>query len=303
MDSPPDASAAVGRPSSTRRIIVNADDFGLSSGVNAGVVEAHRNGILTSATLLANGPRFEEAVAMAAAAPGLGVGLHLNLVRGRPLSPAAAAPLLVGADGLFRPFRLRRPAREFLEQARAEYRRQFERVLAAGLSPSHIDFEKHHAFQAGLYDLACELAAEYGVPAVRCLREPVAWAVRRMGWPGWRRLVMASALRVGVAALGSRRVSLARPDRLLGQAHIGGMTEEAWLRLIRHVPEGTSEIMTHPGRPGGTSDPAAEEMGTSWLAAAREQELRALVSQRVREAVSAAGIQTIGFRELCTEVR
>lgn len=284
-------------PPPLRRLVVNADDFGLSPGVNAGVVEAHRNGILTSATILANAPGFGEAVALAAGAPGLGVGVHLNLVRGRPLSPPESAPLLVDAGGMLRPFRLRRPTSRFLEQAGREYRLQLERVLAAGIVPTHVDFEKHHAFQAPLYDLACRLAEEYGVPAVRALREPVVWAIRRLGWPGWRRAAMAAALRVGVDLLGRPAPRLAAPDWLLGQSHIGAMDEDAWLRLLRHLPDGVSEVMTHPGLPDDPAGADAAGMGKSWLGGAREREFRALTSPRVRDAVAAAGIQLITYRE------
>lgn len=251
--------------------------------------------MLTSATLLANAPFFCEAVGLSEGLPRLGVGLHLNIVRGRPLSPPGETPDLIGADGRFRPFRLRRFGPGILGQIEREYRRQFEKILAAGIRPTHIDFEKHHAWQKPLYALACRLAAEYGVSAVRTLREPVAWAVRRLGWPGWRRFAMAAALRAGTELFGSgRAVCLARPDRLLGQTHIGGMDEAVWLRLIAFLPPGTSEVMTHPGE---AEPPAAgpEEMGTSWLGEGRQRELAALVSSRVREALKKAAIQLTAF--------
>ena len=284
-----------------RRLIVNADDFGLSPGVNAGIILAHREGILTSATLLANAPGFDEAVALAADNPRMGVGLHLNLVRGRPLSPPEEAPELTAAGGRLRPFRLRRMTAAFLAQAEAEYRRQFERVLAAGIAPTHIDFEKHHAVQASLYRLACGLAREYGVPAVRTFREPTAWAIRRLGWPGWRRVLMAAALRCGTDLLGAGTGGLSCPDRMLGQSHIGAMDEAVWLRLIRHLPAGVSEVMTHPGLPDAPA--AVGDMGCAWLADARALELAALTSPGVRRAVEAAGIALVCFRELAEDAR
>lgn len=270
----------------------------MSPGVNAAVAAAHDDGILTSATLLANAPFFEQAVEVAASHPRLGVGAHLNLVRGKPLSPPGEIPLLVDGRGLLRRFRFRRCSRPFLAQAEKEYRRQLEKILAAGILPTHIDFEKHHAFQAGLYDLACRLAGDYGVPAARVLREPVFWAVRRLGFPGWKRLVMASALRCGVSLFGPRACDPARPDRLLGQTHIGMMTEDVWLALIAALPPGVSEVMTHPGSAGHPEDGAVGEMGASWLSGARETELRALTSERVREAVRRAGVVLTSFRAL-----
>lgn len=282
--------------SSPRRIIINADDLGLSPGVNAGIERAHRQGILTSATLLANAPHFDAAAALAMANPDLGIGLHLNLVRGRPLSPPAEIPRLVGSNGLFRPFRWRVMSAEFISQAEREYRRQFEKTLGAGISPTHIDFEKHHAWQGALYALACRLAREYGVGAVRNLDEPVFWAVRRIGWPGFANALRASVLRCGVMLFGASGTGLARPDRLLGQTHIGMMEEAAWLGLLANLPAGISEVMTHPGERDDSD--GGSEMGASWLAKARELELAALVAPAVKIALHAGGALPMHFGDL-----
>ncbi len=248
---------------------------------------------------MANAPFFEPAVELIRDLPDLGVGIHLTLVRGFPLSPPGEIPLLIGADGRLRPFRLEpRPTRQFLDQAEREWRRQFERVLAAGVGPSHIDFEKHHAWQAPLHLLACRLAAEYGVPAVRNLREPLVWAIRRLGWPGWRRFAMAAGLRAGLAALGPGDCPLARPDYFLGQSRIGDMTEEVWLRLVRHLPPGTSEVMTHPGLPDDPADPRLAAMGAGWLGGGRRRELAALLSPGVRRAVEREGVELVSYRAL-----
>jgi predicted glycoside hydrolase/deacetylase ChbG (UPF0249 family) len=276
------------------RLIVNADDFGLSPGVNAGIILAYRRGLLTSASLMANGPAFRQAAVLAAESPGLGVGVHLNLARGRPLSPPGEIPDLVDGDGRLRGFRLRRHPRPFLEQAEREYRRQFEAVIAAGIRPTHIDFEKHHAWRAPLYGLACRLAREYGVAAARNLREAVVWSFQSLGWPGWRRLLMAAGLRAGTGLFGGGRAGLAVPDRLLGQWRIGAMDEAAWLRLLRRVPPGVSEVMTHPGLP----EAPPEDIGPSWLGREREGELAALLSEKVRRAAAAAGVRLINYRNL-----
>ena len=284
---------------SRRRLVVNADDFGLSPGVNAGIALASREGLLTSTTLMANAPFFDEAADLLRDLPGLGVGIHLNLVRGVPLSPAGSIPLLIGTDGRLRPFRLKmRLDREFLYQAELEWRRQFERIIAAGVRITHADFEKHHSWQAPLYRLACRLAGEYGVPAVRNLREPLIWALRRMGWPGWRRFAMAAGLRMGLMLLGARAHPLACPDHFLGQSHIGGMTEEIWLRFIRHLPPGISEVMVHPGMPDDPTDPRLAAMGAGRLGGERQDELSAILSVRVRQAVEEAGVKLISFREI-----
>ena len=279
-------------PGECPRIIVNADDFGFSSGVNAGVVLAHRRGIVTSASLMANAPGFAEAVVLAAENPTLGVGVHLNLVRGNSLSPPVEIPLLAGADGRFRPFRWRRTPSAFLGQAKGEYRRQIEKILAAGIRPTHVDFEKHHAWQAPLYRLAACLAREYGIRAIRNLREPPIWSIRRLGWPGWRPLSLSLSLRAGLALFGSGPTGLASPNRLLGQWRIGDMDEAAWIRLARHVPPGISEVMTHPGL---ADVPGAGGMGRTRLTAGRERELKALLSPLVRHSLEEAGVERITF--------
>lgn len=275
---------------------MNADDFGLSPGVNAGIADAFKHGILTSATILANAPRFAEAVGLARNNPGLGVGAHLNLMRGRPLSPVGKVPDLVDENGLFRPFRLRRFSPAFLRQAEIEYRRQIEKTMESGLSPTHIDFEKHHAWQGPLYSLACRIAAEYGIPAVRSLKEPVIWSLRRLGWPGWRRVAMAGALRTGVAFRNTRGARLATTDHFLGQTHIGILTEPILMQIVHNLPSGTSELMVHPG----LAEPVATQgdMGESWLGGARQAEHAALVSPRVKAAVGEYEINLISYKEL-----
>ncbi|MCC8179390.1 MAG: ChbG/HpnK family deacetylase, partial [Planctomycetes bacterium] len=282
-----------------RRLIINADDFGLSPGVNEAVAQAHRRGVLTSATILANGPHFAEAAAMAKSMPTLGVGVHLNLVRGKPVSPASEVPNLIDAAGLFKPFRWRTPWPDFLREAGLEYRRQVEKALDAGIVPTHVDFEKHHAWQGELYQVAANAAAACGIGGIRCLEEPVAWSVRKLGWGGVSAVAMAAALRTGVTLFGGGG-DLARPDRLLGGIHIGKMTEPVWLRLAANLPAGVSEVMVHPCLP--EPDPVAAEAVTAAMGSnrleRREEEFSALISPAVRQALRFAGIELINFREI-----
>lgn len=279
-----------------RRLIVNADDFGLSQPVNAGIVQAFQEGILTSTTLLANAPAFDHAIQLARENGGLAIGVHLNLVRGRPLSRPEQVKELVDADGKLRRFRYKKLSEKFLIAAEVEYRLQIEKVLRAGIVPTHIDFEKHHAWQSRLYELACRIAAEYNIKAVRNLAEPVFWAVKTMGWPGAKRLFMASVLRAGVT-LDKRKVSLAMPERLLGQTEIGVMDEETWLKMLANLPEGTSEVMVHPGNLE-PFDWADSDMGASWLSRSRQVELDALLSPAVHALVQRHQVELITFREL-----
>lgn len=232
---------------------------------------------------------------LARAHPRLGVGVHLNIVRGRPLSPPASVPDLVGPDGCLRPFRWRRCTPAFLAQAELEYTAQIARVRGAGICPTHIDFEKHHAWQGALYAAACRAARAQGITAVRCLTEPVAWAVRRLGWPGAPHCFMACLLRAGTTGCPTPP-GMRSPDRLLGQTHIGRMDTDIWMRLLAALPDGTSEVMTHPGDAEPPDAPAA--MGASWLGHARQKEREALMAPRVRELVHALGIELVQYGQL-----
>ncbi len=279
-----------------KRLIINADDFGLSQPVNAGIVQAFQEGILTSTTLLANAPAFDHAIQLARNNGGLAIGVHLNLVRGKPLSNPAMVRELLTDEGMFRRFRYKKITEKFLIAAEVEYRSQIEKVLRAGIVPTHIDFEKHHAWQSRLYKLACRVAAEYSIKAVRTLSEPVVWAVKTVGWPGWKRLIMAAALRTGVT-LDRRKVDLAMPDRLLGQTGIGLMDEKRWLKMLPNLPEGTSEMMVHPGRLE-PFDSVDSDMGASWLSQARQVELDALLSPAVLHQIQQHQVEMITFRDL-----
>lgn len=280
-------------------LIVNADDFGLARCVNRGIIRAHERGILTSTTLLANGPAFDDAVSLARSAPGLGVGVHLNLVRGRPLTPPAEVPLLVDAGGRFDFPAFRRHLRsggkgrgdDAAAQAAREYARQIARVRAAGLCPTHVDAERHHARFPALRASLADAAVAGGIGAARNLREPVAWTLRRLGWPGWGRAWRAALLRTYATLTGGcggdGGGGLRRPDGMLGQCFIGAMTRGPWLRLLARPPAGVWEVMTHPGEYDAAEMSAlAGEIGPSWIHAARPAELEALCDPEVRRAAS-----------------
>ncbi len=132
-----------------RRLIVNADDFGLSRSVNRGILETHERGVVTSCTLLANGPAFEDGLKLLRETPGLGVGIHLNPLRGRPVSPAESLPRLTrnGSFHLKLTGLIRLPFRLIAEELEREYRAQIEKVLDHGLRPTHLDGENRRLKQ------------------------------------------------------------------------------------------------------------------------------------------------------------
>jgi hopanoid biosynthesis associated protein HpnK len=237
-----------------REVIVNGDDFGLHSDINSAIGEAHRRGLLTSASLLANGPAFAEAVAVARQHPGLEIGVHLALTQLPPCAPIEQIPRLVARDRRF-PDDLMAVTRRLLtgrvpeQQIEAEFRAQIERVRAAGLPISHLDSHQHIHVLPACARIVARLAREYQIPAVRLPREPVSWPVGVGTGRALSRLLQSLALRLACwrAAHIFRRTGLIFPDRFYGFANAGRMESEIGRRLARARP-GVTEIGCHPGR-------------------------------------------------------
>jgi predicted glycoside hydrolase/deacetylase ChbG (UPF0249 family) len=241
---------------------VNADDFGLTPGVSAGILAARRHGIVTSTTMLVNREVSVEAVARARDA-GLGLGLHVNLTLGRPLTRGAS---LVDASGGFVRDPLRAAARARAGEVEAEVHAQierFEKVVRA--KPSHLDTHHH----VGLHEPVRQVV----VDAARALGVPV-----RSQDPGTRARVRAAGLRT--------------PDHFFGEAGPDAYWSIArTLGHLRALPPGTSEFMTHPGW-------CDAELSWSRYGRQREVELAALGSPAARGAAAALGITLCDFRAL-----
>jgi hopanoid biosynthesis associated protein HpnK len=274
---------------STRlKLIVNADDFGISEAVNRGIAEAHDRGIVTSTSLMATGPAFEHAVQLARGRPRLAIGVHLVLTEHRPLVGAAAAPSLVGDDGSFEPhvgqLLKRALARRIsYQEVRRELAAQVERVRAAGIRISHLDGHQHAHVLPGVARVVAELAAAHGIAAVRYPAERVrGYMLRSLGQT--RRLAEQAALRLFCASSALKR--LRRSDEFVG-FYFGGRLDEANLAtVLESLPAaGTVELMCHPGdegmRPSG-------DWQYAWTA-----ERDALTSPRIRALVMARGVQLV----------
>jgi len=265
-------------PGRERRLIVNADDFGLSEGVNAGIQDAVESGVVTSATMMVNTPGFDDAVRRVADLRGtVGVGLHLNLTTGAPVAPVAEVPSLVDGVGRLLPLAgfLRRALAGGVRAAdvRREAEAQFARLRAAGVAPSHADSHRHvHAFPA-LRGAFAAAAAAAGVRAIRRPLEPlwarpanVAGVVKRaLLWAAW-----------AAPSRGPR--PLPGTEAFRGIVLLGVPSFEAdLLDLLDALPEGSTELMVHPGR----NDPSVG--GWDTYIAERAVELAALLSAPVRE--------------------
>ncbi|HPQ81384.1 MAG TPA: ChbG/HpnK family deacetylase [bacterium] len=284
------------------RIIVNADDFGQSSAVNEAVMAACENGVLTSATIMANMPGFEEAARGAASMQKLGVGVHLNILRGVPLSEPSRIRSLVCRRGCFLD-----SAGAFLARAlsgridyddvEAEFAAQIGRVIDFGITPTHLDSEKHlHIAFPRIGRIACALAKRFGIGAVRIVREPVS-LLRGMPKASLSQTFKLMILNRQGSALTrvASGLGLAFADRSFGVALAGRMDADIYRRLFRAVSEGSMEIMCHPATSGNAS---AGARSVGWLDRFRAEEYRALVDPAVKEALAASGSVLINYGDL-----
>ena len=272
--------------SASRFLTVNADDFGFTRDVNAGIVDAHRNGILTSTTLMANGGAFEDAVRLASLHPSLDVGCHLVLTGGRSLLPpygnypATVVELVSALGGR----RLR---------VEDELRAQIRRIVDAGITPSHLDTHKHTHLLPPVLGAVARLSREFGIPWVRrpfdlplsCPLEEVPWTTR--------------AASTGMRFLRRRfhdllqRHGCRTTDHFAGFQLTGRFQSGQLLKLIRALPEGITEFMCHPGYCRAELRSARTRLKES-----RERELEALIDPAVRDALTECGIELRSFANL-----
>lgn len=283
------------------RLIINADDFGLTPGVNRAIVEGNRSGAITSTTLMANGPAFSDAVSVVREAPKLKTGCHVVLIDGAPI--AENIPSLTASNGRFRT-----SLREFAfaavrgrlnaSEIEREVEAQIRRIQAAGLVVTHIDSHKHtHVYPQVLRPIL-RAARACGVKAVRNPFESV------RSWPAgliartpemWLRCAAVGALqsfrKAFVKAI--RDEGMQSTDGTLAVAATGQLDQKVLLAILDSLPEGTWELVCHPGY----ADADLRAAGTR-LVATREIELQALTSPETREKLGQRGIGLISYADL-----
>jgi hopanoid biosynthesis associated protein HpnK len=263
--------------------------------VNEAVEQAHRHGILSTTSLMVGGAAAADAVARARRLPELRVGLHLNLIDGRPLLPEAEVPRLVCENGEFDRNMGRAGVRFFMfpgvrRQLASEIRAQFEAFRTTGLALDHVNTHKHIHLHPSVAALIIEIGRDYGMSAVRVPSEPV--AVLRQAFPEER--YRAPAYHGWNAMLRRRlkRAGLRTNDHVFGLAWSGGMVEARILALIPHLPEGVSEIYFHP----------AIERTPSLVATMpsyrHPEELAALLSPVVKNRVAESGLRLVSYTDL-----
>jgi hopanoid biosynthesis associated protein HpnK len=266
-----------------RRLIVTVDDFGLAIPVNEAVERGHREGIVTAASLMVAEAAAADAVARAKANPTLAVGLHVVVVAGRPLLPPEYIPDLVGRDGLFSSelaragvhYFFRRSAQRQLE---AEIRAQFAAFAATGLSFDHVNAQCHYHLHPTVLGLILKVSGDYGRPPMR-VPDEAGHA------PFLRPFLQLMKARM-------RANGVTHNDRVFGFNDTGAMTEERVLRFLARLPPGATEMYFHAATrrwPGIAHDLESYRL---------EDELAALVSPRVADAVRANGIERVTFRDI-----
>lgn len=272
-----------------RRLVVNADDFGFTHDVNAGIVEAHQRGILTATTLMANGPAYSDAVSLARANPDLDIGCHLVLVGGQSLFrpgedfPGSVAKMMAAITAkLLQPY--------------AELRAQILRILDSGIEPLHMDTHKHTHLFPPVLDAVARLSAEFQIPWVRRPFDlPIPGGATPSGEVPW--LVKTTSR--GLQFVRKRFEMVLEQNGCQTTDHFAGFQMTGRFRaaqlaeLIRHLPDGLTEFMCHPGR-------LTDELraAPTRLKECREEELEALTSPLVARAIEDAGVKLVSYREL-----
>lgn len=281
-----------------RYAVVNGDDFGFSEGVNSAIIQAHTQGVLTSTSLMVTGAAFEQAVALAQSHPSLGVGLHLTLVCGQSALSAKEIPHLVDRSGSFSqsPFeaglkyQFSRAARREL---RLEIRAQLEKFRQTGLPLSHVDGHLHLHVHPVAINILIELSQEFGIRVIRLPFEELrlalkldstGWMAKVLGWSVFSQLRLQAQSRL-------EKAGIKVMERVYGLLQSGEMTEAYMINLISQIQANSIEIYLHPAAalPG---EPLNGPVGSG------EQELAALLSDRVRDVFETAGFTLTNYCNL-----
>jgi hopanoid biosynthesis associated protein HpnK len=288
-----------------RRLIVNADDFGFTAGINRAIVEAHTHGIVTSSTLMANGRAFEDAVRSATTIPRLSVGCHVVLIDGEPVLNADLSSLTTADSG---GVRFRDGLKSFAVRAltghlnpreiEAEASAQIRKLQSAGVSVSHVDTHKHtHLFPSVLRPLL-SAARACGVRAVRNPfgpRKPLKSSELLTRPNLWTRYAEVRILRTLAAKFreAAKREGVVTPDGTLGVVVTGALDEELFRAIAAVIPDGTWEFVCHPGYNDDDLKSAKTRLRQS-----RETELHVLTMPEAGELLSSQGIALISYNDL-----
>jgi predicted glycoside hydrolase/deacetylase ChbG (UPF0249 family) len=267
-------------------LVVNADDFGLTEGTNRAIINAHQTGIVTSTSMLANGQAFDHAIDLARQNPNLGIGVHLTLNEGVPVSDAPE--LRVEGEFPLRPTpyvkallmgRLPRAA------IRREFEAQIQKVIEAGIQPTHVDGHKYIHLLPGITDLAVSAAHKFNIPIMRIPRRIGDKPSKPNRAVGMLALMGMSLLAYPVA----HRAGLRTSDRLVGFVHTGHLTQDIIRDLLAHPKPGITELLCHPAIPSDALE-ALSHHDYRWIAGYEfETETAAVSDASLRAELESAG--------------
>jgi hopanoid biosynthesis associated protein HpnK len=282
-----DPFATLSLRSAPRRLIVNADDFGRSHSINQAVLRAHREGILTSASLMVNESGLDEAVSIARGNPELGVGLHLTLLCGHSALPQSKIPGLVNSAQEFTNSPAGAGWRYFFrsalrEQLRAEIHAQFERFRATGLALDHVNGHLHLHLHPTVFAILMEDAEKLGIKRLRLTFDPF-WLNLRLASGHWFYRILHATIYHCLSARARpqlHRRGIGHTSKVFGLLQNAHVDEGYILRLLPELPGGDFELYSHP---------SLDEF---------KNEFEALRSSRVRELISNLGIKLIRYRDL-----
>ncbi len=279
----------------TARMIINADDFGLCEGVNKAVFEAHTRGVLTSATIMANMPAVDEAIAIAKKTPSLGVGVHLNATEGSPISAGREVRAIVGEDGKFKysAYTLAMGSlvnKGVLEALEIELAAQIKSIIDKGIKPTHLDSHKHFHCFGPIYRIVCSLAERFDIRAIRWPWEPA--TVCYGDWPKVGFVDKMRAILLRQMAMRCRKIDsrFIRNDIFFGVLHTGRIDDKFWAEIGKTQFEGVAEVMTHPGYTQG--------LANTRLVKEREVELKWLCEPTTKQILREAGIELVHYGKL-----
>ena len=275
------------RPDAARRLIVNADDFGRSPSINEAVIRAHREGVLTTASLMVNESSCDEAVSLAKENPRLGVGLHLALLFGRSALPPGKIPGLVNGRGEFSENPVAAGMKFFFQpglsrQIEDEVEEQFARFQRTGLKLDHVNGHLHMHMHPAVFSILKRRAREWGITRLRLTCDPL-WLNARIASGQWAYRISHALIYRGLSAYARgavRKLGLKHTARVFGLLQNARVDTDYVSKLLARLPEGDSELYSHP---------SLDEF---------RHEFEALISPAVKQLVRDHGIELIRYQDL-----
>lgn len=282
-----------------KKLIVNADDFGIHPAVNRAVEKAFADGILTSTSLMAGGAAFDEAVRMARSMEGIGIGIHLTLVGGLPtVLPPEEVPTLTWEGGHLcsdygELIKRDMKGRIRMEDVYREWDAQIRKILDTGLPVTHIDGHQHMHMWNHFFPITLTLARKYHIPCMRVPDEKLLFGFSLSPKGAFR---FAAKNGLSLMARGHRKAlkkaGIRTNDHFWGMMYGGHFYENRMLSVVDRMEDGVSEIMCHP-----SADASAMERTFHW-GYEGEEELKSLTSPAVRERLKARHIRLISYRDV-----